>query len=68
MTDRLFVLTLRPLPGVDGARAIRALLKVALRQFGLQCIAIRRAETSMLEQSSQGDVADIDAHGSIDGD
>ena len=37
-----FVLVLRPEPGVDGTRALRALrglLKIALRSFRLRCIA-----------------------------
>ena len=35
----LFVLTLRPEPGVDGNRALRRFLKVALRSFRLRCIS-----------------------------
>jgi hypothetical protein len=35
------VLTLRPLPGNDGARALRSLLKIALRKHGLRCTEIR---------------------------
>jgi hypothetical protein len=34
-----FTLTFRPEPGVDGARALRALLKIALRRLGLKCVA-----------------------------
>jgi hypothetical protein len=30
--------TFRPEPGVDGIRALRALLKSSLRRFGLRCI------------------------------
>jgi hypothetical protein len=30
---------LRPEPRVDGERALRALLKFALRRFGLRCIS-----------------------------
>jgi hypothetical protein len=33
---RAFTLTLRPLPGVDGVRALRAALKILLRRFGLR--------------------------------
>jgi hypothetical protein len=36
-----YVLTLRPLPGNDGARALRSLLKIALRKHGLRCTEIR---------------------------
>jgi hypothetical protein len=35
-----FVVRLRPLPGVDAIRALRQLLKVALRRFGLKCVSI----------------------------
>jgi hypothetical protein len=34
-----FVLVLRPEPGVDGTRASRRFLKVALRSFRLRCIS-----------------------------
>jgi hypothetical protein len=34
------VLTLRPLPGVDGTRALRAALKILLRRFGLKAVKI----------------------------
>jgi hypothetical protein len=34
----IYELHLRPEPGVDAIRALRALLKVALRQFGMKCI------------------------------
>lgn len=40
-------ITFRPLPGVDGDRAIRALLKRALRSHGLQATLI--TETPDLE-------------------
>jgi hypothetical protein len=33
-----FVITLRPEPGVDHIRALRALLKITLRRFGLRAI------------------------------
>ncbi|PWT93558.1 MAG: hypothetical protein C5B56_00545 [Proteobacteria bacterium] len=36
---RTFVLELRPEPGVDPILALRALLKVALRRFGLKCVS-----------------------------
>lgn len=34
----IFLLRLRPEPGVDAIRALRALLKAALRRFGLRAI------------------------------
>jgi hypothetical protein len=40
-----FVLVLRPLPGVDGIRALRAALKFLLRRFGLRVITISCAQT-----------------------
>jgi hypothetical protein len=37
-----FRLTLRPELRVDAERALRGLLKVALRRFGLRCVSIDR--------------------------
>jgi hypothetical protein len=37
-----FRLLLRPEPGVDGERALRALLKLGLRKFRLKCIAVEQ--------------------------
>jgi hypothetical protein len=40
-TDRpTFVLYLRPEKGIDGVRALRALLKFALRKFGLRALSV----------------------------
>jgi hypothetical protein len=39
-----FVLRLRAEPGVDAIRALRALLKVALRRHGLRCTSIKQEE------------------------
>jgi hypothetical protein len=38
----VFRLLLRPEPGVDGERALQALLKLALRRFRLKCIAVEQ--------------------------
>jgi hypothetical protein len=38
---RDFVIVLRPLPHVDGIRALRAALKFLLRRFGLKASQIR---------------------------
>jgi hypothetical protein len=38
----LFRLVLRPQPRIDGERALRALLKTALRRFGLRCLSVER--------------------------
>jgi hypothetical protein len=35
-----FVMTLQPLPGTDGIKALRALLKRALRAYGLRCVTL----------------------------
>lgn len=35
----VFVLRLEPMPGVDGARAFRELLKRARRNHGLRCVS-----------------------------
>jgi hypothetical protein len=37
----VFVVAFRPQANVDGFRALRALLKLALRRFGLRVIEIR---------------------------
>ena len=36
-----FVMTLQPLPGVDGIRALRWVLKGLLRQHGMKCVSVR---------------------------
>jgi hypothetical protein len=36
----LFHLVLRPEPRTDAERALQALLKIALRRFGLRCISL----------------------------
>jgi hypothetical protein len=35
-----FVLTLRPLPNVDGIKALRFALKQLLRRHGLKCVGL----------------------------
>jgi hypothetical protein len=37
-----YVLQLRPEPGVDPVRALRAVLKVALRRYGLRCVSAHK--------------------------
>jgi hypothetical protein len=34
----VFVVRLQALPGSDGVRALRALLKIALRRYRLRCV------------------------------
>jgi hypothetical protein len=41
-----FVVTLRAEPGTDATRALRGLLKLALRRFRLRCIGVREARRS----------------------
>jgi hypothetical protein len=36
-----YLLTVRPEPGVDGIRALRAWLKRGLRDFGLRCEEVK---------------------------
>jgi hypothetical protein len=40
----IFILRLRPEPGVAGLRALRAALKVLLRRFGLKVVDIKEEE------------------------
>jgi hypothetical protein len=35
-----FMLTLRALPNVDGIKAVRAVLKILLRRYGLRCVKV----------------------------
>jgi hypothetical protein len=45
MSDRpTFVLVVRPEPGVDPVRALRGLLKLMLRRFGLRCVTYSQPE------------------------
>ena len=37
----IFTLVLRPEPGVEPIRALRAALKVLLRRFGLRCVGLK---------------------------
>jgi hypothetical protein len=36
----IYLIELRPEPGVDPVLALRALLKISLRRFGLRCVAV----------------------------
>ena len=45
ISDRpIYIVRLRPLPGVDAVRALRAALKVLLRRFGLRAIEVRQTD------------------------
>ena len=37
----IFIVRLRPQPGIDGIRALRLALKVLLRRFGLKAIEVK---------------------------
>jgi hypothetical protein len=52
---RVFVLRLTPKRGVDPIRALRALLKDALRRFGLRCVAVE-------EIANEGECHDCCVH------
>jgi hypothetical protein len=52
----VFIITLKPEPGIAGDRALRAALKTLLRRHGLRCTAIR-CEPPMLEEAGQSRVA-----------
>jgi len=39
----IYVLQIRAEPGIDGIRALRAFLKIMLRQFGLRCLSIEKS-------------------------
>jgi hypothetical protein len=43
----LYKLVLRPERGVDAERALRRLLKIALRTFGLKCISVEPGAAAM---------------------
>jgi hypothetical protein len=41
-----YALRLRPEPGVDATSALRGLLKVALRRFGMKCVSCEEVSRS----------------------
>ena len=38
-------MTLEPLPGVDGIRSLRWVLKRLLRQYGMRCVNLREEQS-----------------------
>ena len=42
--SQVFMIELVAKPGTDGVRALRALIKIALRSFDLRCIEAREVE------------------------
>jgi hypothetical protein len=51
----IYRVTLRPEPNVDGIRALRAMLKAALRRFGLRAIHVMEAPTEQTNSRQQTD-------------
>jgi hypothetical protein len=48
MNERpVYTIKLRPLPGVDAVRALRALLKHALRRCGLKAVSVEEGEPTV---------------------
>jgi hypothetical protein len=54
---RRFIITLVPAPGVDGVRALRAVLKTALRRHGLRAIDAREETHTKVFTELRRDVA-----------
>ena len=48
----VFVVRLEAAPGVDSIHALRALLKILLRQYGLRCIAAREEQPDLFGGTS----------------
>jgi hypothetical protein len=48
MTEQrpIYCLRLRPEPGVDAVRALRAALKILLRRFGLQAVSLEEEKNN----------------------
>jgi hypothetical protein len=52
----LYAVTLRPLPGVDGIRALRAALKAPLRKYRLQALEISEIPDGKQENDNASDI------------
>ena len=59
-----FIITLRGPAGVEAIRALRGLLKIDSRRYGLACVAVPELPRDPIEPepSAQHDVEDIHAH------
>jgi hypothetical protein len=59
-----FIITLRGPAGVEAIRALRGLLKIDSRRYGLVCVAVPELPRDPIEPepSAQHDVEDIHAH------
>jgi hypothetical protein len=62
MPAPVFTLVLRPLPGIDPVRALRAALKMLLRAYGLRCVRIAAADPLELDPLSERRVANQPCH------
>ena len=49
---RVFVIKLQTAPGTDSIRALRALLKILLRRFGLRCLSAREEQPDLFGGTS----------------
>jgi hypothetical protein len=47
----IFVMTLRPEPGVDPINALRRVLKVLLRGYGMRCTSVDQIDAKEEESS-----------------
>jgi hypothetical protein len=69
-TARVFVVTLRAAPNVDGLQALRALLRTALRRYGLRCTRLEIVlgdDPPLLEKGAQERIATKLTHSRVDG-
>ena len=48
----VFVIKLQAGPGTDSIRALRALLKILLRRFGLRCLSAREEQPDLFGGTS----------------
>jgi hypothetical protein len=62
MDRPVFIIYLQPPSSIDDMRALKALLKTALRRHRLKCIRLTTYDPLELEQSLQDDVAGARSH------
>jgi hypothetical protein len=56
----IFIVQFRPEPGVDEIKALRGVLKIALRRFGLKAVDICEVREERDEQAGQANVGQRD--------
>jgi hypothetical protein len=54
-----FVIRLRPAPGSDGIRALRLLLKVALRRFGMRAVEVKKEHRAGRPSAQLKEIGDM---------